>query len=171
MANYRSCVAVYPGTFDPLHNGHVSLVRRGLQIFETVILAVARDTHKMPLFSLEERVAMAEEAFKGESRLMVEPFSGLLVDHVDKRGANVIMRGLRAVSDFEYEFQMALMNRKLNRQIQTVFLMTDYQWLYISSSIIKEAAKHQGNVGGLVPQAVLDRLRKRFPSGMEANPT
>ncbi len=170
MANYRSCVAVYPGTFDPLHNGHVSLVRRGLEIFETVIFAVARDTHKQPLFSLEERVALAEATFKHDPRLMVEPFSGLLVDYVAKRGANVILRGLRAVSDFEYEFQMALMNRKLNRQIQTVFLMTDYKWLYISSSIIKEAAKHQGNIGGLVPQAVLDGLRDKFPPKPDASP-
>lgn len=168
MANYRSCVAVYPGTFDPLHNGHVSLVRRGLEVFETVIFAVARDTHKMPLFDLEERVAMAESTFRHEQRLMVESFSGLLVDYVAKRGANVIMRGLRAVSDFEYEFQMALMNRKLNRQIQTVFLMTDYKWLYISSTIIKEAAKHQGNIGGLVPQPVMDKLREKFPPRPEA---
>lgn len=170
MANYRSCVAVYPGTFDPLHNGHVSLVRRGLEIFETVIFAVAQDTHKVPLFSLEERVALAEDAFKNDPRLMVEPFSGLLVDYVARRGANVVLRGLRAVSDFEYEFQMALMNRKLNRQIQTVFLMTDYKWLYISSSIIKEAAKHHGNISGLVPQAVLDKLREKFPSKPEASP-
>ncbi|EMG38731.1 Phosphopantetheine adenylyltransferase [Desulfocurvibacter africanus PCS] len=170
MANYRSCVAVYPGTFDPLHNGHVSLVRRGLQIFETIIFAVAKDTHKMPLFSLEERVAMAEQAFRNEPRLMVEPFSGLLVDYVAKRGANVILRGLRAVSDFEFEFQMALMNRKLNRQVQTVFLMTDYQWLYSSSTIIKEAAKHQGNINGLVPHAVLDKLREKFPSESDAGP-
>jgi pantetheine-phosphate adenylyltransferase len=137
-------VAVYPGTFDPLTNGHVSLIRRGLDIFDRIIVAVAQDTPKIPLFTLEERVAMAAEAFAGEPRVVAEPFAGLLVNYVERKGASAILRGLRAVSDFEYEFQMALMNRRLNRRVQTIFLMTDYKWLYISSTIIKEAAGTAG---------------------------
>lgn len=164
MASPRSCTAVYPGTFDPLTYGHVSLVRRGLQIFETVIVAVAEHSPKSPLFTLEERVAMAAEVFDDEPRLMVESFSGLLVDYVNKRGANVILRGLRAVSDFEYEFQMALMNRKLDRDIQTIFMMTDYQWFYVSSTIVKEVARHGGNISGLVPSTVYERMAEHYPS-------
>jgi pantetheine-phosphate adenylyltransferase len=155
-------VAVYPGTFDPLTNGHVSLVKRGLEIFPEVVLAVAKDTHKQPLFTLGERIDMAREVFASSPGVTVEPFSGLLVSYVEHRGANVVLRGLRAVSDFEYEFQLALMNRRLCRKVQTIFLMTDFQWLYISSTIIKEAAKHGGNIKGLVPDAVLPRLYERF---------
>ncbi len=158
----RPNIAVYPGTFDPLTNGHASLIKRGCEIFDTVIVAVALDTPKSPLFSIEERVAMAAEAFTGNPKVRVEPFSGLLVDYVDRSGAGVILRGLRAVSDFEYEFQLALMNRKLKRHIQTVFLMTDYQWLYISSTIIKAAAQLGGDIKGLVPDAVYVRLREKF---------
>ncbi|MFP4071424.1 MAG: pantetheine-phosphate adenylyltransferase [Desulfovibrionales bacterium] len=157
--------AVYPGTFDPLTNGHVSLIRRGLDIFDRIIVGVARDTPKEPVFSLEERVAMAAEVFDNEPRVTVEPFFGLLVDYADEKQASAILRGLRAVSDFEYEFQMALMNRRLNRRVQTVFLMTDYKWLYISSTIIKEAVKHGGNVSGLVPENVLRHLKDRLQSG------
>lgn len=162
MEKARNQIAVYPGTFDPLTNGHVSLIRRGLQIFDTIIVAVAKDTPKVPLFSLEERVAMTKEAFVGESRLVVQDFSGLLVDFVRAQGASVILRGMRAISDFEYEFQMALMNRKLNSDVHTVFLMTDFKWLYISSTIIKEAAKYGGDVQGLVPDVVLERLRQKL---------
>jgi pantetheine-phosphate adenylyltransferase len=158
-------VAVYPGTFDPLTNGHVSLIRRGLDIFDRIIVAVAQDTPKIPLFTLEERVAMAAEAFADEPRVVAEPFAGLLVNYVERKGASAILRGLRAVSDFEYEFQMALMNRRLNRRVQTIFLMTDYKWLYISSTIIKEAARYGGDVSGLVPENVLSRLSERLGSG------
>jgi pantetheine-phosphate adenylyltransferase len=158
-------VAVYPGTFDPLTNGHVSLIRRGLDIFDRIIVAVAQDTPKIPLFTLEERVAMAAEAFADEPRVVAEPFAGLLVNYVERKGASAILRGLRAVSDFEYEFQMALMNRRLNRRVQTIFLMTDYKWLYISSTIIKEAARYGGDVSGLVPENVLGRLSERLGSG------
>ncbi len=154
--------AVYPGTFDPLTNGHVSLLRRGLQVFDGVILAVAKDTSKTPLFTLDERIGMAREVFAQDGRVKVEGFSGLLVDYVSRRGAHVILRGLRAVSDFEYEFQMALMNRRLDHSLQTLFLMTDFKWLYISSTIVKEAAKHGGNVHGLVPDLVETRLLERF---------
>lgn len=155
-------VAIYPGTFDPLTNGHVSLTRRGCEIFDKVIVAVAIDSPKNPLFSIEERVAMAQETFSDNPQVTVEPFSGLLVDYVEQRGANIILRGLRAVSDFEYEFQLALMNRKLKERIQTVFLMTDYQWLYISSTIIKNAGKLGGEIQGLVPDNVYHEIRRRY---------
>jgi pantetheine-phosphate adenylyltransferase len=155
-------LAIYPGTFDPLTFGHVSLIKRGLDIFDTIVVAVAKDSTKNPLFSLEERTEMAQEYFKDQPRVTVEPFSGLLVSYVEEKGAKAILRGLRAVSDFEYEFQMALMNRKLSKQIQTVFLMTDYRWLFISSTIIKEAAKHGGDVRGLVPDNVFFRMRERY---------
>ncbi|MBF0482899.1 MAG: pantetheine-phosphate adenylyltransferase [Desulfovibrionaceae bacterium] len=162
MATRNTCIAVYPGTFDPLTNGHVSLVRRARSIFGTVVLAVAKDTHKTSMFSLRERVAMAGEALAGERGVVVEGFEGLLVDYVKRRGAKVILRGLRAVSDFDFEFQMALMNRRMAREIETVFLMTDFKWLYISSTIVKEAARAGGDIRGLVPDAVLARLCERF---------
>ncbi len=155
-------IAVYPGTFDPLTMGHVSLIRRGCEIFDTVVVAVAIDNAKTPLFTLQERVAMVEDVFKDCAQVKVEPFSGLLVEYVAAKQYDVILRGLRAVSDFEYEFQLALMNRKLNRNIQTVFLMTDYQWLYISSTIVKSVAQLGGDIRGLVPKVVCDRLRARY---------
>ncbi|THB71583.1 MAG: pantetheine-phosphate adenylyltransferase [Desulfovibrio sp.] len=154
--------AIYPGTFDPMTSGHVSLIERGLDVFESIVVAVAKDTPKTPLFSLEERVEMAQEVFADNPRVSVEAFHGLLVDYVAEHGTRVILRGLRAVSDFEMEFQMALMNRRLNRHIQTVFLMTDYRWLYISSTIIKEAAKVGGDVSGVVPDLVHERLKKKY---------
>ncbi len=165
MAGKKERVAIYPGTFDPITNGHVSLIRRGCEIFDKVVVAVADNTPKAPLFSLEERVALAKEALADVPGATVEPFSGLLVDYVANRGANIILRGLRAVSDFEYEFQLALMNRKLRREIQTLFLMTDYQWLYISSTIIKAAASHGGCVENLVPENVCAALKNKYDSG------
>ncbi|SIO24891.1 pantetheine-phosphate adenylyltransferase [Halodesulfovibrio marinisediminis] len=162
MDNRGERVAVYPGTFDPMTMGHVSLIKRGCEIFDRVIVAVANDTPKSPLFSITERVAMAEEVFKDTPQVTVEPFSGLLVEYAERRGAHVILRGLRAVSDFEYEFQLALMNRKLKKHIQTVFLMTDYQWLYISSTIIKAAGKLGGDIKGLVPDNVYRKLREKY---------
>ena len=121
-------VAIYPGTFDPLTNGHANIIRRGLRMFDAVIVAVAADTGKSPLFSLEERVAMAEKVFAKEPNISVEPFQGLLVEYVARRNVHTILRGLRAVSDFEYEFQIALMNRKLRPDIETLFLISDYRW-------------------------------------------
>ena len=155
-------IAVYPGTFDPFTNGHLSLVRRGLEVFDRVIVAVAKDSGKNPLFSLEERVEMIREAFRGQTRVAVEGFAGLLVDYVPSTGANTILRGLRAVSDFEYEFQMALMNRKLKPSIHTVFMMTDYRWLYISSTIIKDVARLGGSIEGLVPETIQGRVTRRM---------
>ncbi len=169
MAAPEECVAIYPGTFDPLTNGHASLVRRGVKVFKKVIVGVANDTSKKTLFSLEERVAMANEVFADDDNIIAEGFSGLLVDYVQKRGAHVILRGLRAVSDFEYEFQMALMNRKLDKDIQTVFLMTDFKWMYLSSTIIKEVAKHGGNIKGMVPEAVVPKLYARFAQLQKEN--
>lgn len=154
--------ALYPGTFDPLTNGHVSLIKRGRDVFGKVILAIAIDTPKQPLFSIEERVAFAREVFKEDENIIVEPFSGLTVEFARKMGVSAILRGLRAVSDFEYEFQLALMNRRLERRIQTVFLMTDYQWLYISSTMIKTAAKEGADIRGLVPENVREALLAKF---------
>ena len=157
--------ALYPGTFDPITNGHLGLVRRGLDVFDQVIVAVADNTPKRPLFTQEERVAMAREALAGEPRAIVEPFSGLTVEYAAQRGACAILRGLRAVSDFEYEFQLALMNRRLRRNIQTVFFMTDYRWLYVSSSIIKAAVSHGGSIEGLVPDLVHDTMVALYQKG------
>jgi pantetheine-phosphate adenylyltransferase len=158
----RPCTAIYPGTFDPLTNGHVSLIKRGLEVFDSIVLAVARDTSKTPLFSLDERVAMARECLADLDEVVVEPFGGLLVDYVARKNVSVILRGLRAISDFEYEFQMALMNRRLNRDIQTVFMMTDFKWLYVSSSVIREAAKYGGNVKGLVPDPIVSHIYAKY---------
>ena len=158
---------LYPGTFDPLTNGHVSLVRRGTQVFDHVIVAVASDTQKNTLFSLAERVELATEAFRNIPRVSVESFSGLTVDFAEKKKVVAILRGLRAVSDFEYEFQLALMNRRLERNIQTVFLMTDYQWLYISSTIIKAVASQCGDIKGLVPENIRLALAKKFSCPLE----
>ncbi|MFP4213592.1 MAG: pantetheine-phosphate adenylyltransferase [Desulfohalobiaceae bacterium] len=162
MDGQRQKIAVYPGTFDPLTNGHISIVRRGLDIFDTVILAIASDTPKTPLFSLQEREDMAKEAFQNKPRVVVEAFSGLLVDYVKDKEGSVILRGLRAISDFEYEFQMALMNRRLQRDVHTMFMMTDYKWLFTSSSIIKETACAGGDVQGLVPDSVWRGLRRKL---------
>ena len=162
MAEQDPRLAVYPGTFDPLTKGHVSLISRGLKVFDRVVLAVAKSTPKKTCFTLDERVDMAREVFQDQPQIIVEPFDGLLIDYVLQRGAGAILRGLRAVSDFEYEFQMALMNRRLSRDVQTVFLMTDYKWMYLSSTIVKEVALHGGNVKGLVPEPVLLKLSAKY---------
>jgi pantetheine-phosphate adenylyltransferase len=157
-------VAVYPGSFDPITNGHVNLAERALQVFDKLIIAVAYNPNKISLFTVEERLEMIRIALKNEPRLMVASFDGLLVDFVAQQGASVIVRGLRALSDFEYEFQMTLMNRKLNRKIDTMFLMTGYKWFYTSSKIIKEAASLGGSVRGLVPEIVHQRLKEKLPA-------
>jgi pantetheine-phosphate adenylyltransferase len=133
-----------------------------------VVFAIARSTPKKTLFTLDERIQLAKEAFAPYERIVVEPFDGLLVDYVMRRGAGTILRGLRAVSDFEYEFQMALMNRRLEREVQTVFMMTDYKWMYLSSTIVKEVATHGGNIKGLVPDCVITPLYKRCQERLRA---
>ncbi len=157
-------IAVYPGSFDPITNGHVNLAERALVLFDKLIVAVAHNPNKAALFSVEERLEMIQAALKNDPRIRVASFQGLLVDFVEKQGAHVIIRGLRALSDFEYEFQMTLMNRKLNRKVDTIFLMTGFKWFYTSSKIIKEAASLGGSVRGLVPDIVHQRLKEKFPS-------
>ncbi|MEJ2431573.1 MAG: pantetheine-phosphate adenylyltransferase [Deltaproteobacteria bacterium] len=154
--------AIYPGTFDPITNGHLSIVNRALTIFDKLIIAILNNPNKKPLFTIKERIDMITESLDGASNVEVDTFDGLLVDYAVQKKANVILRGLRALSDFEYEFQMALMNRKLNREIQSIFLMTDYKWFYISSTIIKEAASLGGDTSGLVPEIVDRRLKEKF---------
>ncbi len=154
--------AVYPGTFDPITNGHLSIVNRALKIFDKLIIAILNNPLKAPLFSLEERISMIKQTLKEKTNIEVDFFDGLLVDYVIKKKSNVILRGLRALSDFEYEFQMALMNRKLNREVQSIFLMTDYKWFYTSSTIIKEAASLGGDISGLVPAIVNEKLKQKF---------
>lgn len=156
--------ALYPGTFDPVTNGHVSLIRRGRKIFDRIIVGVAKSTPKHPLFSLEERVALIQEVFQNEHGVEVEAFDGLTVDFARKINACALLRGLRAVSDFDYEFQIALMNRRLCRDVETVFMMTNYQWLYISSTIIKAVASQGGDINGLVPDNVRLALEEKYAS-------
>jgi len=155
-------MAIYPGSFDPITNGHLSILRRALTIFDSVTIAVASNPTKKTLFTLEERIEMIQESIKDDDKVFVDSFGGLLVDYVKSKKTNVILRGMRALSDFEYEFQMSLMNRKLNRNIQTIFLMTDYKWLYTSSTIIKEAASFGGTINGLVPDIVCEKLKEKF---------
>jgi pantetheine-phosphate adenylyltransferase len=158
-------IAVYPGTFDPITNGHCDVVWRGLKLFDEIIVAIAKNGSKDPLFTVEERLDMVRKTFQDVPNIEVDSFDGLLVDYVVHRGADTILRGLRAVSDFEYEFQLGLMNRKLNKDVQTVFLMTGLRWIFISSSIIKEAARFGGNTQGMVPDIVHEKLKERFAKG------
>ncbi len=156
-------VAIYPGTFDPITNGHVDIIKRALQLFDKIIIAVAINAQKTPLFTLDERIDLIKKCFSQQNgRIEVDATSGLTVDYAMERGACAIVRGLRAVSDFDYEFQLALMNRKLQRKIETVFLMTGFRWIYISSSIIKDAAKHGGDVSGVVPAHVQAALKQKY---------
>jgi pantetheine-phosphate adenylyltransferase len=157
-------IAVYPGSFDPITNGHVDLVKRTLRVFDQVVVAIARNSDKdNSLFTLEERLEMIREVFKGlGSRVKADSFDGLLVKYAKKTGAKVIIRGLRAVSDFEYEFQMAMMNRELAPDLETLFMMTGQSHFYLSSRLVKEVASLGGNVSSMVPKAVLRKLGERF---------
>ncbi|MFB3924954.1 MAG: pantetheine-phosphate adenylyltransferase [Syntrophales bacterium] len=155
-------IAVYPGSFDPITNGHLDIIRRGMRFFDRLIILVAYNPNKSSLFSVEERIELIRQVVGDDPRINIDSSAGLLVDYVKSAGANIILRGLRAVSDFEYEFQMALINRRLNREIETVFLMTGYKWFYTSSNLIKEAASHGGSVRGLVPDVVLHRLVEKY---------
>ena len=154
--------AIYPGSFDPVTNGHIDIVERGLKVFDKIIVAILRNPAKEALFTVEERKEMIETSLNRNSNVEIDVFDGLLVDYAKKRNAVAILRGMRAVSDFEYEFQLALMNRKLNREVQTVFLMTGLRWIFISSSIIKEAASFGGNINGMVPPVVSRKLKEKF---------
>jgi pantetheine-phosphate adenylyltransferase len=163
MAENNERIVVYPGTFDPITMGHLDIINRALEIFDRVVIAVARHPSKTPLFDLEERLQMISDCFKEtDKRVEIEAVSGLLVKYAFNKGAKSIVRGLRAVSDFEYEFQLALMNRRLERHVETVFLMTGFRWIFISSSIIKDAAQHGGDVSGLVPEHVQQKLKEKY---------
>ncbi len=158
-------VAIYPGSFDPITNGHLDLLERALKVFDKIIVAVAVNPAKKPLFEIRERLQLIEVSIQNHplrDRIAVDSFNGLLVDYVERLEAHAIVRGLRAVSDFEYEFQMALMNRRLNRNIETLFLMTGMRWIYISSRIIKEVAAAGGCLKGLVSPAVEAMLHERL---------
>ncbi len=154
--------AVYPGSFDPVTNGHVDIARRSLSIFDKIIIAVINNPEKKVLFSVTERKEMLRRTFEDTERVVVDSFEGLLVDFVNRSGADTIIRGLRAVSDFEYEFQMALMNRRLAPGIKSVYLMPSPEFSYISSSIIKEVYTFGGNVSGLIPPVVEEYLREKI---------
>src|SRR5438876_12031731 len=154
-------LAVYPGSFDPLTNGHVDIISRGVRLFDRIVVAILVNAEKSPLFSIDERVDIARAVFRDQPNVEVDTFDGLLVDYVERRGAHVIVRGLRAVSDFEFEFQMALMNRRLRPAIETVFMMPAEQYTYISSRLIKEVFTLGGRVHGLVPELVEQRLREK----------
>ena len=155
-------IAIYPGSFDPVTNGHLDIVERGLKLFDKIIVAILTNPGKKFLFPLEERQAMLEESMKDFSNVEIDTFDGLTVDYANQRKAQGILRGLRALSDFEYEFQMALMNRRLNREVQTVFLMTGLRWIYTSSSIIKQAAQFGGSIKGMVPPQVEKKIREKY---------
>jgi pantetheine-phosphate adenylyltransferase len=155
--------AVYPGMFDPMHNGHLDLIERSLRIFDELIVAVVANPSKEPLFTVKERLELIDEATRGLERMRITSFDGLLVDLVNREAADCIVRGIRAVSDFEYEFQMALMNRKLQSTVETVFMMPHERYSYVSSRLIKEVASLGAPVTGMVPPIVEERLNEKFP--------
>jgi pantetheine-phosphate adenylyltransferase len=162
--------AVFPGSFDPITNGHLDIIQRGLSVFDDVTVAILVNPDKKPLFTVEERVEIIEEAYRGEPRIKVDTFSGLLVDYAERIGVGVIVRGLRAISDFEYEFQMALMNRRLNPRIETVFMMPAEGYSYLSSRLVKEVFQLGGKVTELVPPVVEKRLRDKYGAAAASDP-
>lgn len=162
QGDLKSSLAIYPGTFDPITNGHLDLVKRGKRIFGEIIIAVAPNPKKQPLFTIEERLRLIRESIAGMEDVTVESFNGLLVDYVRSRKAIAIIRGLRAVSDFEYELQIALMNRRLDPEIETVFMMPSEEYSFLTSSLVKEVSSFGGSVKGLVPEVVEKALREKF---------
>jgi pantetheine-phosphate adenylyltransferase len=155
-------LAVFPGSFDPITNGHLDIVDRALAVFDRVRMAILRNPEKQPLFSVDERLALIREAYRGNPRVEADSFSGLLVDYAEKAGASVIIRGIRAISDWEYELQMGLMNRRLNPQIETVFMIPAESYSYVSSRLVKEVFQLGGRVSDLVPPIVERRLREKY---------
>jgi pantetheine-phosphate adenylyltransferase len=156
-------IALYPGSFDPPTLGHLSIIQRGLEVFDGLTVAVLKNPAKDSLFTVDERVALLREVLKDEPRVTVKTFSGLLVKFAEQEGVRTVLRGLRAVSDFEYEFQMANMNRKLDSRIDTLFMMTGEKYFYISSRFVRDVARLGGDVSGLVPPLVQNALETRFP--------
>ncbi len=155
-------IAIYPGTFDPITNGHLDIIERAIKMFDTVVVTIARNSAKNPLFSDKERLAMIREATKGMKQVEVDSFEGLLVHYAKKREATAVLRGLRAISDFEYEFQLALTNRKLNDNVETVFLMPSERYTYLNSTIVREIARLGGDVSDFVPPVVRKAFDKKF---------
>ena len=157
----KPVTAIYPGSFDPLTNGHLDLIERGSKIFDELIVSILRHPEKAPLFTLEERREMLETMTARWKNVRVETFDGLLVDYARSKGAGAVLRGIRAISDYEYELQMALMNRKLDRRLETVFMMPAEKYSYLSSRLVKEIFRHGGSVRGLVPKRVEERLHSK----------
>lgn len=155
-------LAIYPGTFDPITNGHIDIIKQAVKIFGRVVVAIAKETNKECLFTLEERVQLAKEVTKDLGNVEIEPFEGLAVDFARKKGSNVMIRGLRAVSDFEYELQLSLANRKLANEVKTIFLIPNIEYLYLSSSLIKQIINLGGNGKEYVPEIVYEAIRKKM---------
>jgi pantetheine-phosphate adenylyltransferase len=155
-------IAIYPGTFDPITNGHLDIIERAIKVFDTVIVTIARNSSKNPLFSDKERLEMIREVVKGINQVEVDSFEGLLVNYAKQRNATAVLRGLRAISDFEYEFQLALTNRKLNSTLETVFLMPSERYTYLNSTIVREIARLGGDVSDFVPPIVKKAFDKKF---------
>ena len=155
-------IAIYPGSFDPITNGHLDLIERGCRLFDKLIVSILRNETKQPLFSVEERIEMLREVVGGYPNVEVDSFDGLLVDYAAQNAATVLLRGIRAISDYEYELQMALMNRRLRPDIETVFMMASEAYSFISSRLVKEVFGLGGDIAGLVPPSVERRLRNRF---------
>ena len=160
--NTTSVIAIYPGSFDPITNGHLDLIQRGSKLFDRLIVSILRNETKSPLFSAQERMEMLCEVVKDYPNVEVDSFDGLLVDYAEKRGAHVLLRGIRAISDYEYELQTALMNRRLRPEMETVFLLANEAYSFISSRLIKEVFGLGANISGLVPPSVEERLQRRM---------